>query len=472
MIRTWRPDARTAIWVGTAGALALAAVVTAASRRPDTMFLLMVALLGVAVMYLAWVHDPVWTFSGAMALTVFSGNWGYMGIPFGPDRGLFILGVLAILLRAPGARDRALLEVRPVHWFLVAALVWAIGSALFAGTLSDTVAVYALTDQLGLLPFAAFILGGLIFSSEHHRRIFLGAMVGTGAYLGVIALLETLGLTQLILPRYISNPDIGLHFGRARGPFLEAVAMGQALFACAVAAAIAFYVWENRRARIFAAAVVALCLLGTLFTLTRSIWLASAVSIIVTMAVTKQLRRFVIPTMVGGAVAVVAALVLIPGLSSSAEQRQNEESPIWDRYNTNAAALRMIDERPLVGFGWGTFQTASIERMWQAPDYPLINPGLRAHNVPLLFASELGLIGVTLWLMAFIAAVVATLFLRGPPEIEPWRIGLIAIAIHFAIVANFVPMSQAYPNMLVWLWAGLVYGACRPYTRRRASSAS
>ena len=45
----------------------------------------------------------------------------------------------------------------------------------------------------------------------------------------------------------------------------------------------------------------------------------------------------------------------MPGFTRRAQNRLDDQRPVWDRLNSNAATLRMIGERPLAGFGWGTF---------------------------------------------------------------------------------------------------------------------
>ena len=59
---------------------------------------------------------------------------------------------------------------------------------------------------------------------------------------------------------------------------------------------------------------------------------------------------------------------------------------------------------------------------------------------------------------ALAVGVGGALFRRGPPELRPWRIGLFAIAVQWFVVANFVPLNYAFPNALMWLWAGVVSG--------------
>ena len=58
--------------------------------------------------------------------------------------------------------------------------------------------------------------------AEVKRRILLGTLVAIGAYLSLTAVAEKLGITGLEVPGYISDPTVGIHFGRARGPFVDA----------------------------------------------------------------------------------------------------------------------------------------------------------------------------------------------------------------------------------------------------------
>jgi O-antigen ligase len=341
---------------------------------------------------------------------------------------------------------------------MLAAATWAVCSAFVAGSISRLPALYGLLDRFGLVPFAMFLVAPVVFRTDRQRRILLGALVGTGAYLGLTALFEGIGAHSLVFPAYILDPALGIHFGRARGPFLEAAANGLALYECAVAAAIAFVTWTGVRARWFAAATCVLCLLGTAFTLTRAIWLATLIATVATLATVPALRRMLVPAAAGLAVLVIGLLVLVPSFSQQAQSREAEKIPIWDRKNTNEAAWNMIAAQPLVGVGWNEFAEKSPPYFEQADDYPITGVGLDVHNVFLSHAVELGLIGALLWILAFVAAIGGAIRFRGPPELAPWRAGLIAITIHWIIVANFVPLSFAFPNMLIWLWAGIVIG--------------
>ncbi|HSR94400.1 MAG TPA: O-antigen ligase family protein, partial [Solirubrobacterales bacterium] len=256
--------------------------------------------------------------------------------------------------------------------------------------------------------------------------------------------------------------------GRARGPFVEAVTNGTGLYVCAVAAAIAFTGWQRPGKRALAASVCALCLLGTLLTLQRSVWLATVLATIVAMLSIRELRRLLIPALAVGAVAVLAALALVPGLSGHIQERIGDQQTVQDRENANRAAINMIESRPLLGFGWSEFNQKGIDYFQLSPDYPLSVTVV--HNLFLGLAAELGLIGLTLWLAGFLLGVVAAMFARPPPELRAWRIGLVAIGVFYLVVANFVP-PVVFPNLIIWLWAGVVWVGRVPAPRTEPAAA-
>ncbi|HEX8053490.1 MAG TPA: hypothetical protein VF517_10900, partial [Thermoleophilaceae bacterium] len=236
--------------------------------------LLVVAL--VVLLHLALTVDPAWLLSAGIISTMFAGNWASLGLnaSVGPHRVLLGAGILAVLLRAPPARDRPPLQLDHAHFALAAALAFAVVSAIWVGTLEGSRSQYVLLDQFGILPFGLFAIAPVAFYTDRQRMILLGGLVVTGAYLSVTAVLEKLELYDLLVPSYIGDPSVGQHFGRARGPFAESAAMGLALYACAVAAAIALVVWRRPGPRALAAAVVVAAPVGLLLTVTRGVWVA------------------------------------------------------------------------------------------------------------------------------------------------------------------------------------------------------
>jgi hypothetical protein len=75
---------------------------------------------------------------------------------------------------------------------------------------------------------------------------------------------------------------------------------------------------------------------------------------------------------------------------------------------------------------------------------------------------ELGLIGLVLWILVVLMGVGGGLLTRGPPSLEPWRAGLLALFVLFVVVQNAVPPSQVFDSLALWLWAGVVWRARYP----------
>ncbi|HEX8065463.1 MAG TPA: O-antigen ligase family protein [Thermoleophilaceae bacterium] len=420
---------------------------------------LVIVLGGLAAAAIA--APPAWAVSGALALSLFQSHWDLLGPSFSVDRYALIVVIASVLAREWRHRDGRL-QTRPVDWMLIVVATYAITSAWVVGELADRDARFELIDKLGLIPFALFFVAPLAFRTEADRRVLLGTLVAIGAYLGVTAIIETTGPEALVVPHYITDPAEGIHLDRARGPFLDAGANGIALYMCGVAAVVAFVKWRGRRWRIVALLVAGLCMLGVLLALTRIVWLAAIVASPIALAAARETRRYLIPA-VGAAVAIVMlAVAVIPGLQGRVNTRRNDNSEtLWARRNSNAAAVRMVEARPLVGFGWGRFAEDSTPYYRQSQDYPLTFLH-DLHNVYLANAVELGLVGLFLWLAALAGAVGGAILRRGPPELRAWKLGLVAVAMGLLISWLTAPAEYVLPTLLMWLWAGVAWGAREP----------
>ena len=131
----------------------------------------------------------------------------------------------------------------------------------------------------------------------------------------------------------------------------------------------------------------------------------------------------------------------------------------------------MVEARPALGFGWGTFGQSSVPYYRLAKTYPLTSVA-DAHNVPLSNAAELGLAGFALWIAILIGGLALPALRLGPPEIEPYRLGLIAIVTAWFVQSNFTPFDYAFDNYIVWVFAGIVAGATALRPRESAVAES
>lgn len=421
------------------------------------------ALIAAGGIVVALRVDPAWVVSVGIGLSVFSGNWGELGLPFGIDR-LVIVGGIGLALLRWHRRERPRLQPRAIHAAIVLLGVYAIGSAVWSGTLTESESFFALLDQLGLIPFALLASAPVVFATPAQRRALLITLTATALYLTFIALAQTLKADVLLFPRYIADPGLGIHAERARGPFLEASANGGALFTCAIAAMIwaASHLTDLRHRR-WVGVLVLLAAIGIVGTVTRQVWLSTAVASVVTLAAFAPLRRYLLPVVIAGALVVGASLVLVPGLADQADERAQASRPVWDRYNSNRAALEIFKEKPLLGAGWDRFEEVSRDHYIQAPDYPVTDVA-QLHNVVLALLTGLGAVGLVGWLLVLGMAVIPALHRRGPEltrELRLWQMGLVAVLVNWLILLNFTPLRYAFMNYAVWVFIGVVAGMAR-----------
>lgn len=416
-------------------------------------------LLVIGGLYMTAYVDVAWLFSAAIALTVFSGHWRELGFPslVSPDRLLLVSAFVVFLLRDPAIGRRAYVRLTATHWVLLVAAGFAICSALAAGTIVEVPALSQLFDRFGLLPFLLFLVGPVAFASEHQRRILLGTFLALGAYLGLTALFQGVGAHSLVFPRYITELNPEVQVGRARGAFGDSAINGLALFDCAVMAIIAWVTIPAVWVRKLALAIAMLCVFDLLFTQQRSVWIGAAVAGLCAAAAAPAIRRWLLVAIPLAAIALGGALLLMPGLHRQTGERIGDHQTEWARLTLNTAAENMVEARPLFGFGLGSFQDRSGPFFHQSPDYPLSNTSGEIHNVFLGTAAELGLLGASLWGLGLLLAVGGAIVVRGPPELYPWRIALLAVAVMWLVVANLVPLTYAFPNHFLWLLAGVVW---------------
>jgi O-antigen ligase len=418
-----------------------------------TMAIVVLALLLVpAAAFLVARTGPDTLVSLGVASQILNGNADLLGLPVAPDRLLILAGLGWLAIRNRPER----LKITGVHLMLLTTSSIGIISALWADTFRTPEGFFGLLDKLGIVPFVLFALAPLLYRSADERRRLLIIMTVVGGYLSTTAFLEYFDQTQLLFPSYIGDPDVGIHFGRARGPFLESVAMGIGLLMVAILMYVAQSAFRTRVGRRAASIVGLACMLATVLTLTRAVWLAAVVVVVVLLAVDPRARRRVVLVVPLGVLAVVLLFALVPQLNTTVSERAAEQEPLWDRLNTNDAAIAIVKDRPWMGIGWGTFPTRSAEYMRLRDDIPLTGAGIDVHNVPLSNAAELGLLGGGFWLATLLAAIGGALLKPTIPEFRIWRYGALAVAAAWFTVAMFGPLSYPLANSLLWLSAGIV----------------
>lgn len=391
----------------------------------------------------------VWVFLLGLVGNLLSGHSHRLFLPISPDRVLLPLAVFLLWRSA----DRVRVRWAVVHTLMAVFVGWTFVSMVWFGNQADTSMLFALLDRT-VMPFVMFVLGPVIFRDQSARDLLLKVLVITGVYLGVTGLLESIA-PQLVFPRYIVDPNVGLHVDRVRGPFASSEAMAMALAICAGAAALLLSRDLPRWSPV-AAGTLVLNLYCIVLTTTRSVWVGLAAGVMVALLMSAQLRRW-IPLMIGAAVAgFLVVLSFMPSLVTELTERSTSALPIYDRLSSNAAALRLLGDYPLTGIGWRRFYPHGADWARQSDTLPMNNPDIEVHNVILSRAAELGIPAALVFIaILLLGPIRASLTKVANTEVVNWKVFSAFTFAAWLVAGMFGPMATPFPNYAAWLVAGV-----------------
>ncbi len=245
-----------------------------------------------------------------------------------------------------------------------------------------------------------------------------------GLYLTITAWGEHLKLWSIVFPRYISNPKLGIHWGRARGPFLVSASLGITLVFC-------FFnnLYLARRISGYLKAVVYFVSIAMLpaifFTQTRSVWLAMIICSLMWIVLAKGIR-----SRAGLFFTFVSAgIVIFAIFYSDILSRQRTKGGVTDPYPVYARiglakiTMNIVKSHPIIGVGFGHFRDYAASYS-QDPTSKYIRFGsqLMEHNNFLSILAETGIIGLSLYLLVLLRIFQHSkrLYYRIPPEADGW----------------------------------------------------
>jgi putative inorganic carbon (HCO3(-)) transporter len=306
-----------------------------------------------------------------------------------------------------------------------------------------------------IVPFALFHLAALVFTDEKRLRHFEIFSLLVLAYLTWTALAFLFNLRWLVFPHFILDASVGAHADRARGPLLQAVANGVSLN---VLFLLALHSYQRSRARGTAMKLLlALVPLAILATMTRSVWLSFAGTVIALLLLSKRDRSW----RLFGGLAVIGASVVALAFGSdqlryALRDRLNENKPVEFRQIVYAGAWDMFLQRPLTGWG---FNQMPHELPRHVPHTN--EKALYPHNTYLELLAEHGVLGFALylWLMRELwklrSAPVPTNEKAGFLNQNFHRLWPIILAVYW-LNAAIVVMSYQFVNALIFTMAGML----------------
>jgi O-antigen ligase len=245
------------------------------------------------------------------------------------------------------------------------------------------------------IPFAAYFIARRSITNSQQLRSFLIGLGAIALYLAFTGIAEVCNIHWLIFPRYILDPKIGIHFGQARGIFLNASFLG-----LAIGMALPICIWHfftDRGIRQWLWPVLAvLSLIPLIYTIQRAAWLGAIGAVAVSVMAWPR-RRFVL-TGILVFIASLGFLIMSDLLMRKVEAKIGDAGTVDFRVQLIKRSLAMIRAHPLTGIGFNLFSA-------ELPNYTV--PGefgsgtYPSHNTVFTVFVELGIVGLLPFLAIF-----------------------------------------------------------------------
>lgn len=373
---------------------------------------------------------------------------------------LVFIAFLSITLR-----KRPLSPVRWTELALWGVTIYVAISGLVQGGFTSGYPGAGITILLNLLLLPAVVYSIILRTAWTTRDLNLCMIVLTvfGAYLGITAILEKTPLSWVVIPPDVVDPSFEQHWGRSRGPFLQAEFNG-AVMVQLLPVTLYLAVSCGRFLRIFAILTSSLLCLGSYLTETRAV-LLSLMLILITGAVFRRPQRRIY--------AVLFLLLLSVGLmkylyGGTVIPRLDDMGPIHDRLKLLAVTFDMILKHPLAGIGYGNFDL--LQEKFFDPRTKIVATFTEGafwsggtHNTLLTLFAESGFLvgGLFLFLVLrtpFIglSRLRSTALARSDSDN---RVVLCGTLVCMAFIFNAIFVELRYvltPSALFWIFAGII----------------
>ena len=373
---------------------------------------------------------------------------------------IVLLGYAFVMIgiRKPRLRTRVAAEI--ILWVLACLVA-------FSGYAYGSFGPYPETQ---VYVFNAFVYPAVALSlvlrcrlTERDVARFVALLTCFGLYLGITAVLERFNVHWALIPAAIGDPSQGIHYGRARGPFLQAAFDG-AVMVMLLPVAMLLLQLSERRWRVLGTITIMLLCVGTYLTSTRAAMMGlGAVLVAGGFLRSPGRRNYRILTAVLGVIGVLLVLSGAPLVP-----RFEEPTSSRDRYDLAIATGEMILTHPIAGVGYGNFDALEVEFFNKGQHFgwvPASNEKFwdgGSHNSFLTPFAELGILVGCLNIGLLLTRLVVGLRPLKPTTWANTRRhpvivtgGLMVIA--FLINGLLVEMRYtATPNLLLWSFAALV----------------
>jgi O-antigen ligase len=354
-------------------------------------------------------------------------------------------------------------KLSAIEWLMFIFLAISFGSMFISGANND------ITDgknkwlnavvNITFFPFTTyFILKSFDYSRER-AKFLITALCVIATYLTLTAFFEHFQLVKLIWPKDIINPEKGTHFGRSRGPFLDAVAMGRVLivgFSC-----FTFMVVRTTGVKKWVFSLLAVMNVAAIyFTQTRGPWLGFGIVLLVLAFSNTTLRKF--------AVVLILSIITVAFVGATKKfsfsngtlfsERQNT---VVDREISYMTTIKMIVDHPVLGIGFGMFNK-EWNHYYHGSKWEDFGGFDGSHNTFLTMICELGGAGFFIYFVMFyllVSKCYTTYKKLDDNDMFEKNLCIITIGLALMYVVTGTVSDLRWslmPNTLLYLFFGLV----------------
>jgi O-antigen ligase len=315
--------------------------------------------------------------------------------------------------------------------------------------------------RMFVAPLSLFVLlRRAALSPRELRALFLIVAI-LGVYLAAVSVLQALGLYAPSIPPWLGDPDFNPLFGEKR---VGGVVMQPEWNALEVSLAFCVLLLRlnlrESRLRVGWLAGAGLCLLAIYFTYTRGAWLGLLMGGVplfwqrsAIRGITLQRRALFVTGVLGFA----AFVLFFP--TEILQGRASDSGTMYFRFSVWNAGLRMVAEHPLIGVGFGQFAghlPAFVREVAWIKAGPIGTN--MAHNTTITVAGELGLMGLTLYLLVICGVFRAAREAAGTAWGQSGRNWVAGFTVVYFVNVQFITAHELIPNVLYFGILGAIAG--------------
>lgn len=394
---------------------------------------------------------------------------------------LVFCGLVVSALLA-GSRAKLSFRLGALEAAMAGYLLWNVVSAVMPHDLpavqpftNESISLFRFILTGTALPFVAFVVARATFVGERRVRQLMVGLVSFAVYSAFVSVLQFTGPTSLVWPRYIVEDPT--YPERAVGVMNQPVVNGLVMVAGFLTAMFMTHdrIAGARRRLVFLVAALA-CIPGVYMTKTRAVWLAFGVGVVLCAIFARGMRTGFVVTLVAMLLTIGAnwATFTSPDRVSGGVGSSGE---VDDRLNSIATSLWAIEREPVVGWGIGRFAQVNTEhhKQWEPSTDFRRGYGISSHENELGIATELGLVGLALWLavvLLMVRRLVVALRVLPAEGLAGRVLGLLAVTvlgtwvvIGFTVDLRFLDFA----NLLTFTVVGAAVGAADAVSARAAA---